>query len=270
MELTPLLFGLYKLVKYFLYPLTWVILLLTLTVGLAFLPPNATRLRWTRITASASLIVLLLISNPFLSDQLIGTLEGWYPSLPPAPPRPHDAIVVLSGGILDRGTLRPTVELTSYSRDRTLCGVDLYERGYAPKLLLTGGDSHVFGSGPIEAPRMKEWAQRLGVPQADILLEEEARTTYENATGARRLLGQGSIALVSSAFHLPRAVALFEKQGFRVTPAPCDYVARHRPFEGWSELNLFDFLPNDKAIEHTRQVIDELAGILIYRMAGKL
>ncbi|HJT19082.1 MAG TPA: YdcF family protein [Nitrospira sp.] len=212
MELTPLLFALYKLAKYFLYPLTWVILLVVLTVWLVFLPQNATRLRWTRITASASLIVLLLVSNPFLSNQLIGTLEGWYPSVPPASPRPHDAIVVLSGGILDRGTLRPSDELSSYSRDRTICGVDLYQQGYAPKLLLTGGDAHVFRSGPIEALKMKEWAERLGVPRADIMTEEESRTTYENAIGTRRLLGPSSIVLVSSAFHLPRAVAIFEKQ----------------------------------------------------------
>jgi len=270
MELTPFIFGLYKFVKYALYPLTWVVLSLGMTTCLLLLPPNPVRLRWSRIGACASLLLLLLISSPLLSGQLIGLLESSYP-VPPVPAaQRYDAIVVLGGGVLDRGTLRPTVELTSISRERTTCGVDLYQQGYAPKLIVTGGDASIFGSGPIEAVEMQRWAKRLGVPAGDIMTEDAARTTYENATGAKRLLGNASILLVSSASHLPRAAALFRKQGLRVTPAPCDFIARNLPGDLFDHLDIFHFLPADVAIQHTREAVTELAGTFVYRLAGKI
>jgi uncharacterized SAM-binding protein YcdF (DUF218 family) len=270
MELTPFFFGLYKFIKYALYPLTWIVLLQVMTTCLLLYPASPARLRWARISACTSLLVLLLISNPLLSAHLIGSLEASYP-VPPAPGTQHyEAIVVLGAGVLDRGTLRPTVELTSISRERTTCGVNLYQQGYAPKLVLTGGDASIFGSGPIEAVEMKRWAQRLGVPSVDIVIEEAARTTYENATGTKRLLGNVSIVLVSSASHLPRAAALFTKQGFQVMPAPCDYVVRNRPGDLLHNLDLFYLLPSDLAIQHTREAVSESIGMLLYRLTGKL
>jgi uncharacterized SAM-binding protein YcdF (DUF218 family) len=50
-------------------------------------------------------------------------------------------------------------------------------------------------------------------------------------TGTKRLLGPASILLVSSASHLPRAIPVFTKQGFRVTAAPCNYVSQNLPRE---------------------------------------
>jgi uncharacterized SAM-binding protein YcdF (DUF218 family) len=117
---------------------------------------------------------------------------------------------------------------------------------------------------------MKRWAHRLGVPNDAILTEEESRTTYENATGTRRLLGQASILLVSSASHLPRATALFAKQGFRVTPAPCAYISQNKPGDSRNGLNVFDFLPNDRALQNSQDAIAEVIGIAVYWMTGKI
>ena len=58
MELSPFLFGLYKFVKYGVYPLSWVIVLLGMTAALALFPPHPRRLRWMRIN---SLLALLLL-----------------------------------------------------------------------------------------------------------------------------------------------------------------------------------------------------------------
>ena len=101
-------------------------------------------------------------------------------------------------------------------------------------------------------------------------VDTEARNTYENATGTKRLLGPASILLVSSASHLPRAVPVFTKQGFRVTPAPCDYFARNLPRESWDDIGLFDFLPNDTSLQHSREAVTEVAGMVIYWLTGKL
>jgi uncharacterized SAM-binding protein YcdF (DUF218 family) len=270
MELTPFFFGLYKFVKYGLYPLTWVVLLLGIATVLALFPFSPTRLRWVRKLLLSALLLLVALSSPLIATPLIGLLESWYHPTQLAPTDRFDAIVVLGGGVDEKGSLRPTTQPSSYSRNRTTCGVDLYQQGYAPILVLTGGDARIFGTGPQEAIEMKRWAIRLGVPESATRIDTEARNTYENATGTKRLIGPASILLVSSASHLPRAVPLFTKQGLRVTPAPCDYASQNLPRENWDNVDPFDILPNDTSLQQTREVVSEVAGIVIYWLAGKL
>jgi uncharacterized SAM-binding protein YcdF (DUF218 family) len=270
MELTPFFFGLYKFVKYGLYPLTWVVVLLSLAMVLALFPFSPKRLRWVRLLVLSSLLLLLMVSSPLIATPLIGSLESWY-----QPPQltisdRFDAIVILGGGLDEKGSLRPTLQLSPQSRNGTTCGVDLFQQGYAPRLVLTGGDGKIFGTGPQEAVEMKRWAVRLGVPESATIIETEARNTYENATGTKRLLGPASILLVSSASHLPRAVHVFTKQGFRVTPAPCDYVSRNLPRERWDTVTIFDFLPSNSALQNTTETVTEVAGMVVYWLAGKL
>jgi uncharacterized SAM-binding protein YcdF (DUF218 family) len=270
MELTPFFFGLYKFVKYGLYPLTWVVLLIAVATLLALFPFSPTRLRWVRKLLLCSLLLLVTLSSPLVATPLIGLLESWHRPPQLTPTDRFDAIVVLAGGIEEKGSLRPTTEPSSYSRNRTTCGVNLYQQGYAPTLVLTGGDGQIFGTGPQEAVEMKRWAVRLGVPESATKIDTEARNTYENATGTKRLLGPASILLVSSASHLPRAVPVFTKQGFRVTPAPCDYASQNLPGENWDNIDPFDVLPNDISLQYTREAVSEVAGIVIYWLAGKL
>ncbi len=270
MELTPFFFGLYKFVKYGLHPLTWVVLLLSAAAVLALFPFSPKRLRWVRLLIMASLLLLVTLSSPLIAIPLIGSLESWYHPPQLTPSDRFDAIVVLGGGIDEKGSLRPAVEPDSYSKNRTTCGVDLYQQGYAPTLVLTGGNDRIFGMGPPIAIAMKRWAVRLGVPESATMIDTEARNTYENATGTKRLLGPASILLVSSASHLPRAVPVFTKQGFRVTPAPCDYISRNLPRESWDDIDPFDYLPNEVALLHTRKAVEEVAGMVVYWLAGKL
>ena len=270
MELTPFLFAVYKLVKYALYPLNWVLLVMTLTAVWLWLPFTPQRLRWARRGSVVGLVLLLTISSPLVARPLLGSLEAWYPPPPLSKSDRYDAIVVLSGGVLEPGTLRPTFDLSSYSKNRTTCGVDLYQQGYAPRLVLTGATGHVFGEATKDAWVMKRWAERLGVSTDAIFIEDHSRTTYENATETRRMLGPASILLVTSASHLPRATALFTKQGFQVTPVPCDFLIQNRPEDSFEQLDVFALLPNAHAIEHTTGAVTEWAGMVVYWFSGKL
>lgn len=271
MELTPFFFGLYKLVKYGAYPLTWIVGLSGLVLLFAWLPSSSVRQRWLRVTAATLVTLLLMLSSPLVAHILVATLEGEH--LPPDLPEPiaNGTIVVLGGGLRDSGSLRPRIELTEESMRQTACGADLYHHGIAPSLLMTGGDARVFGSGPAEAAVMKEFAGRLGVPAASIITEDQARTTYENATRTKDLLGNRiSIILVTSATHMPRAAALFRAQGFDVRSYPCGFHERDRVAEGWDTITIFDVLPATWAFREISEVIEELAGIAVYRLAGKL
>ena len=269
MELSPFLYGLYKVAKFALYPLSWLVVLLSLITVLALAPLSLRRLRWIRGLAVLTLLLTLLFANHWVAGTLLGFIEAQAPPFEPAPSQHFDAIVVLSGGIYAKGTLRPSDQLSYYSIVRTICGADLYARGVAPKVLISGGDATIFGRGPLEAHEMKRLAVRLGVPEAAILVEDRSRTTYENAVETKRLLGDASILLTTSAFHIPRAQALFRRQGFAVTAYPCTYTAKHRPGD-LSELTIFDLIPSADALHATTHAVSELAGILVYRLAGKL
>lgn len=123
--------------------------------------------------------------------------------------------------------------------------------------------------GPIESTEMKRLALRLGVPEAAMITEDRARNTYENAVETKRLLGEAWILLVTSASHVPRALALFRKQGLTVTPFPCGYLVRDRPWQGW-DGNPFDLIPEAEALGETTIALTEIVGTIIYRATGKI
>ena len=127
----------------------------------------------------------------------------------------------------------------------------------------------VFGHGPKEAAEMKRLALRLGVPEEAIVVEDRSRTTYENAVEVKGILGHASILLVTSASHVPRAVALFRKQGLETTASPCGYLAKDRPWSGW-DPDPFDLIPEIEALRKSTIAIAEVVGTIVYWTIGKL
>ena len=236
MELSPFWFGLYKLVKFAVYPYTWLCLATAALTMLAFLPASPVRLRWLRLLAVTALAIVWLPGAPLVSTIAAGSLESRTQSFDRMTTSRFDAVVVLGAGVMGKGSLRPADQLSGLSMQRTFCGADLFAEGRAPRLVLSGGDASIFGEGPKEAVEMKRLAIRLGVPEQAIVLDDRSRTTYENAAGTKRLLGQSSVLLVTSASHMPRAAALFRKQGFDVTPAACNYTVGDWP-DVWSGLD---------------------------------
>jgi len=63
---------------------------------------------------------------------------------------------------------------------------------------------------------------------------------------------------------------VFTKQGLRVTPAPCDNVSQDRPQKSWDDIDMFNILPNENALQQTWEAVAEVAGVVIYGLAGKL
>ncbi|HWG20241.1 MAG TPA: YdcF family protein [Terracidiphilus sp.] len=126
-----------------------------------------------------------------------------------------DAIIVLGAGVDREGN--PTPALLA----RVTEGVREYERGVAPRLILTGGPSHGF----VQADVMARIAQAQGVPASAILTEPQAGNTIQNACFSTRILkahGGQSAEFVTSAVHLPRAGLIFSRMpiAWRAHPAP--------------------------------------------------
>ncbi len=269
MDLSPFLFGLYKLVKYLVYPYTWLCLFLGVLTLLIFLPISPWRLRWIRILAASSSLVVFVLGLPLVGGTLLGLVEQRAGRFDPQVEQPFDAIVVLGGGVADQGSLRPGVELSDHTLRRTMCGVSLFEQGLAPRLVLTGGDASIFGEGPLEAAEMARLASRLGVPTEALVVESRSRTTYENAVQTMQLLGGSSVVVVTSASHIARARGLFRKQGMRVEGYPCGYLVTHRPGD-LKGLNPFDLIPEVGAMRASTMALNEIVGTFVYWLIGKI
>ena len=126
-----------------------------------------------------------------------------------------DAIIVLGAGLLRDG--RPGWALTR----RSLQAADLWRAGIAPYILCTGGQAESFPRS--EADACREILRASQVPASVILLEEQSRSTEENAIFSRRILegiGIADVVLVSDSYHMLRASWLFHLQGISTYRSP--------------------------------------------------
>jgi uncharacterized SAM-binding protein YcdF (DUF218 family) len=133
---------------------------------------------------------------------------------------PVDVAVVLGARVRPDGT--PSSALAS----RVERAVELHRAGLAPRLLFSGG---VGTHPPSEARAARELAVALGVPAEACLLEEESRSTRENAersAAVLRQLGARRVRVVSEPYHLLRARQYFRLQGLEVETAPTRWSER--------------------------------------------
>ncbi|MCP4305758.1 MAG: YdcF family protein, partial [bacterium] len=176
-----------------------------------------------------------------------------------------DVAIVLGGAIGQPFPPRVYVDLAG-SADRVWHAARLYRQKKVPRIVISagnivGGDS-VESEASLIAGLLGEW----GVPSEAITIEGTSRNTYENAAATKELFGtEGwtSALLVTSAAHMPRAIAVFRKAGLNVTPSPTD-VRVVGPLSG----TVYDFLPQVGALALTTGAIKEWIGFIVYRMAG--
>jgi uncharacterized SAM-binding protein YcdF (DUF218 family) len=223
------MFLLKKIVAQFLYPFSLCMEILIL--GLFFLwATRRPRLGKTLVTVGTGL--LLLLSTSFISTGLLTPLERRYPAVlhpekiswggHPVEASPR-WIVVLGGSHLSDPRLPPNSQISGAALGRVVEGVRLYKAIPGSKLLLSGGI--VFDPVP-EAQVMARIAVLLGAKPQDIVLEPDSRDTAEEAAIIAKMIGREKFILVTSAIHMPRAMALFKKCGMRPIPAPTDYLDR--------------------------------------------
>jgi len=197
---------------------------------------------------------------------LIGPLESRYPPFLPGRDQSYDAIVALAGGIRWQPPMDAYTVLGTQSLDRLICGINLLQTTTTPILVLSGGAADPFGRSASEASAMKALALRLGLASNVILTETGSRTTAESAIEVRRLMPNAQrIVLTTTAYHLPRAIALFKKQGFaEVIPAPCYYEVNGKDFM------ITDLLPEADRMKLVNVAIHEYLGIAVYWALGRL
>ena len=178
--------------------------------------------RFGRLVAGLAIAQLLILSLYPVSDALMLPLEDEARAEAAAAPACcYDAIVVLGGSIGPAvPQLRPDPELFD-SSDRVWHAARLFHRGLAPRIIVSGGSFLVeTGQAPptqTEALAMRQFLVALGVPESAIVMEGKSVNTIENMRETRALIGTGHVALVTSGYHMPRALRLARKAGLIVT-----------------------------------------------------
>jgi len=252
--------GLYELLRTLTFP-SHALMLLALAGTLA-------SLRWSRAGRAlslAALTVLLAAGVLPLGARLAAPLEARHPR-PDPPPARVDGIIVL-GGYTDPGAPCDAAELPlNDAAERLTEALVLARRHPQAVLVISGGGWALDAGGCSEAELTGRLLARLGFPAERLVLETRSRTTRENALFTARLVQRqpGSVwLLVTSAVHMPRAVAAFEAVGFPVTPWPVDVAARDHGLR----FGVIDMPRNWRVLD---RAVHEWLGLLWYRWRGWL
>jgi len=258
-----------KLLPLFIYPLGLACILLILVLILE------KRRQWRRGLLITALVLLWLASNRWVSFSLARSLE--WQNLPPIPMPQAEVIVLLGGGTESADYPRPMTEVNG-AGDRVLYAAKLYKEGFAPNILVSGGNLEFSESrGDTPAAEMTELLILTGVPNEVIWQQPNSENTYEDALYSAEILKEKDvhrIILVTSAIHMPRSVALFEQQGIEVVPAPVDFTVTeqnwHSTFKPGADEVLIYLLPNASSLGLTTNALKEYLGLLIYGLRGWL
>ena len=144
-----------------------------------------------------------------------------------------DCILVLGAGLLPDGS--PSLMLS----ERIQTGVDLYEAGVAPKLLMSGDHSR---SDHDEVNAMKDAAMARGVPSEDIFMDHAGFATYDSFYRAGAVFGVKKVVVVTQAYHLPRALWIARSLGLEAVGVACDT----RRYAGQFNRDVREILARDK------------------------
>jgi uncharacterized SAM-binding protein YcdF (DUF218 family) len=200
-----------------------------------------------------------------LGALLTRPLEDRFP-VAPKDLKPPAGIIVLGGALDEQLTEARGTPALLAGAARLTAGVELARRYPQARLVFTGGAATLTHELVGEANGVRALWLALGVPESQMSFEDVSRNTWENAIFTRNLLapkpGENWL-LVTSAWHMPRAVGIFRRVGFDVTPYPVDFFTY-----GDSR----DFDPTPAVLDELTMLnysVHEWVGLVAYRLTGK-
>ncbi len=249
-----------KLIWYLVQPSSAIAIAVTLG---AILVGTGRRI-WGRRLLIGGLVALFVCGLSPLSDWLIAPLEGRFRRPDLASGGPITGMIIL-GGAEDRAD--PPRELAGLNEaaERITEAVVLARRFPEARVVFTGGSAALFSTELPESATMARLLEALGVAKERLTLESQSRDTYENAAFSKRLLnpqpGQRWL-LITSGWHMARAIGCFRQVGFPVEPWPVDYRTSGR-FELWLNTNITD------GLRQMDLIMKEYVGLVVYYLRGR-
>lgn len=265
------MFLLKKLLGHLLMPLPLALVLLA--VALWALTRRRRGLAWTALLFGW--LILVACGNSGVASVLVASLENHYAPVPPLPPlspvsvgaaapeadaepflpepttwppelREAGFVAVLGGGHGDADRLSAGQRLSPSARARLVEGVRL-AHALPETWLVVSGPRDAAGAAdappPSHARILADAAMELGFPRGRIVEIDTARDTAEEVAALRRLAGDERVALVTSAWHLPRAMKLAGRERLNAFPCPSDFLGRDKtsrtlPWATWNSESL--------------------------------
>lgn len=253
-------FVISKILKVFLLPLTWIFLLFLLSYWLK-------NKKWRRGCFIAAIVTILVFSNkPLLQwSQYMTTRSYSHQELQ----KKYYKVAIVMGGFgnggMDSVSMQP-----NYIDDRGARlweAIRLYESGTVEKIMITG-DATISAdkNGNSTADSFKEYLGDFGIHESDLILEQHARNTRENATMSVAMLDSMGYSpedclLITSASHIKRSLASFEACDWTLDTYATNIY--HKP-----HLTLYNFIPNWKVLSDWHELLNEWFGAIVYKIFG--
>lgn len=248
-----------KLISAFSMPLTIAVLLLAIAIFMLWFDKSRNAGKWM---ATIGIIFLYLISFAPFSNLLLAPIEQSYPyyqySEDKSSAEKVGFIVVLGHISKDDPNLPLSSRLSPETINRLVEGISIYRQHKGSKLIFSGVNSEEYGSHP---ERVKQMSIALGVPEADIIVVNGPKDTHDEARAIKSIVNTEKFALVTSASHMQRAMALFLGQGLNPVAAPTYFRVKAGKSIG--------FFPSPFAIEKTQFAVYEYLGYLWSKLAGQ-
>lgn len=230
------------------------------------------RQRLARILLLVLLVIYYVLSIQPTAYMLSRNLESKLIQAPSAQMSDAELIVVLAGGANKQEGIVPFGELSGASLKRLWRGIQVYRQldGTIP-MLYSGGSGDPFDPVSIEAELAKQYAISVGIPEEQFWVEHSSRDTYESGVAIVQLLEERfpeakehRIALVTSAWHMPRAYAVMRNLGLQAIPTPADFSP------GVLKITPLSFLPAHSYFSASTVSIQEWIGIVGYKVRGRI
>ena len=223
-----------------------------------------TRLQKTgKVIVTIGFILLTGLSYGPVSEALLRPLESKYPPLLNSDQLTQVKwVVVLGNGHISNPQIPVTSRVLSSALYRLVEGIRLYRQRPGRRLILTGG---VIFEPVSHAQVLAEMAQAIGVNKQDLVLEQHSMDTKDEAHFVKALVGNDKFILVTSAVHMPRAMALFRKQGMEPIPAPTDFLVKKGQGFGPGI-----FFPGAGELVQTERAVYEYMGMAWARLRGQM
>jgi uncharacterized SAM-binding protein YcdF (DUF218 family) len=252
---------------------------LSKTIGIMLLPANflvgiglvGAILLATRFAALgrklmiASVALLAICGFSPIGNLMLYSLEQRFPPWDATKGAP-DGVVVLGGPIDPDLSAAHGVPVTSAAADRLIMAAALGRQYPDLRIIYSGGSANLISGDAREADYAAKVFESLGIPRAQLTMERRARNTFENAEYSKAIAAPKAgerWLLVTSAYHMPRAVGVFRQAGFAVEPYPVDWRVGGR-----DDLLGFHKFAID-GLSNVDVSFREWMGLVAYRISGK-
>lgn len=207
---------------------------------------------------------LLFFSNDFIANEV---MRAWEVEATPyaAMNKTYDWGIVLTGVALNDREPADRVYF-HHGADRVTHAIQLYKMGIIRKIVISGGVGRLLTSGRPEADDLASVMVMAGVPREHIVIENTSANTHENAVNVKNLLADvpgERCLLITSAFHMRRARACFDKVGLGADCFSGDFYTHPRYFT--PDILL---VPKADAINLWQKLFKEWLGMAAYWVAG--